>query len=471
MVFLSKRYRMDKKIEDGAVESWNGLDLTLDRPVTIRITDIETEIGQRVRMQAQALSRLEHPSLLHIYDSISTSTQFAIITESLPSRNLAQDLQERGRFSAYEAVQIVIQVGEGLASLHQAGFAHGGVEAHHISLREDRTPLITVGPPTGDAVKIPARPSNDISSLGRLCHLLIVGTTPTIDVHGRIAIHPTIPSSLRPILEKALSDQAPWNNSFAMILAFQSVVHELKTLEFQAGIAKASYLESEKTWFAPIFAILSAAVLIIGIGLLLAKTNLAPSLVENVKQVVSRDKSPDQQINTTVLPSLEDLSRNEPPPKSERLTIIDIIDFDPEGDDRLEHPDKIKRINDGDASRGWNTARYNSRNFGGLKSGVGLIIKLSKNHEIDLIEVGATAINWGFELYAVNESPGSLLEWSWGSPITSLVELKGITKVNFTDLTGSTLLLWITDLGNSLPVGGHRVSIHDISIYGRPVSN
>ncbi|MGZ0214564.1 MAG: hypothetical protein ACKVKP_00710, partial [Acidimicrobiales bacterium] len=60
---------------------------------------------------------------------------------------------------------------------------------------------------------------------------------------------------------------------------------------------------------------------------------------------------------------------------------------------------------------------------------------------------------------------------SWGSPITSLVELKGITKVNFTDLTGSTLLLWITDLGNSLPVGGHRVSIHDISIYGRPVSN
>ncbi|NCG39499.1 MAG: hypothetical protein GWP30_00750, partial [Actinobacteria bacterium] len=50
---------MDKKIDGGAVESWSGLDLTLDRPVTIRITDTETEIGQRVRMQAQALSRLE----------------------------------------------------------------------------------------------------------------------------------------------------------------------------------------------------------------------------------------------------------------------------------------------------------------------------------------------------------------------------------------------------------------------------
>ena len=75
---------MDKKIEGGAVESWSGRDLTLDRPVTIRITDTETEIGQRVRMQAQALSRLEHPCLLHIYDSISTSNQFAIITESLP---------------------------------------------------------------------------------------------------------------------------------------------------------------------------------------------------------------------------------------------------------------------------------------------------------------------------------------------------------------------------------------------------
>ena len=471
MVFLSKRYRMDKKIEGGAVESWSGLDLTLDRPVTIRITDTETEIGQRVRMQAQALSRLEHPCLLHIYDSISTSNQFAIITESLPSRNLAKDLQERGRFSAYEAVQLVIQIAEGLASLHQAGFAHGGVEAHHIALREDKTPVIIVGPPTGDAVKIPARPSNDISSLGKLCHLLVVGTAPTIDVHGRTAIHPTIPSSLQPILEKALSDHAPWSNSSALILAFQSVLHELKELEFQAGIAKTSYLESEKTWFAPIFAIVSTAVLIIGIGLLLAKTDLAPSLVENVKQVVSRNKSSDQQANNTVLPPLEDLSRQEPLPESARLPIIDIIDFDPEGDDRLEHPDKIKRINDGDASRGWNTARYNSREFGGLKNGVGLIIKLSKNHHVDLIEVGATAINWGFELYAVNESPGSLLEWSWGSPITSLAELKGVTKVNFTDLTGSTLLLWITDLGNSLPVGGHRVSINEISVYGRPVSN
>ena len=291
MVFLSKRYRMDKKIEGGAVESWSGRDLTLDRPVTIRITDTETEIGQRVRMQAQALSRLEHPCLLHIYDSISTSNQFAIITESLPSRNLAKDLQERGRFSAYEAVQLVIQIAEGLASLHQAGFAHGGVEAHHIALREDKTPVIIVGPPTGDAVKIPARPSNDISSLGKLCHLLVVGTAPTIDVHGRTAIHPTIPSSLQPILEKALSDHAPWSNSSALILAFQSVLHELKELEFQAGITKTSYLESEKTWFAPIFAIVSTAVLIIGIGLLLAKTDLAPSLVENVKQVVSRNKS------------------------------------------------------------------------------------------------------------------------------------------------------------------------------------
>ena len=55
---------MDKKIENGPVESWSGLDLTLNRPVTIRITDTGTEIGQRVRMQAQAISRLSHHYLL-----------------------------------------------------------------------------------------------------------------------------------------------------------------------------------------------------------------------------------------------------------------------------------------------------------------------------------------------------------------------------------------------------------------------
>ena len=95
-----QRYRIDQLISSGVIEDWSGLDRTLDRPVTIRVLDTSTEVGMRVQLQARALIRLEHPSLLHVLDTVEFEDRFGLVTETLPQQTLQDYLSTQGTISA-----------------------------------------------------------------------------------------------------------------------------------------------------------------------------------------------------------------------------------------------------------------------------------------------------------------------------------------------------------------------------------
>ena len=120
MVEGNERYRIDERFHIGSIESWSGLDRTLDRPVTIRVLDPRTEIGKRVQLQARSLIRLEHPALLHVLDTIDLDDQFGLVTESLPEESLAEYLSTKGTLPAEETLSIAIHLGEALAALNTA---------------------------------------------------------------------------------------------------------------------------------------------------------------------------------------------------------------------------------------------------------------------------------------------------------------------------------------------------------------
>ena len=199
-----QRYRIDECVRPGLIESWSGLDRTLDRPVTIRLLDPLTEVGKRVELQARALVRLEHPALLHVLDTIELGDRIGLVTETLPNETLEQHLSSKGTLSSEECLSVAIQLGEALASLHSAGFAIGDLHAQNIGRRQDGTVVIVDGPPTGDANKIPARPQDDIASLGELIHECLVGFRPQLDHQGRHEIHPAISSSFRQLITRSV---------------------------------------------------------------------------------------------------------------------------------------------------------------------------------------------------------------------------------------------------------------------------
>ncbi|RCL91821.1 MAG: serine/threonine protein kinase, partial [Microbacterium sp.] len=79
---LSGRYRIDESIGRGGMASvYRGYDLTLGRDVAIKILDPELArdagFRTRFRLEAQAASRMSHPTIVRVFDAGEE-------TESLP---------------------------------------------------------------------------------------------------------------------------------------------------------------------------------------------------------------------------------------------------------------------------------------------------------------------------------------------------------------------------------------------------
>ena len=71
---IAGRYRVDEVIgQGGMAKVHRGYDLTLGRDVAIKILDPElardTAFRTRFRLEAQAASRMSHPSIVRVYDA------------------------------------------------------------------------------------------------------------------------------------------------------------------------------------------------------------------------------------------------------------------------------------------------------------------------------------------------------------------------------------------------------------------
>jgi hypothetical protein len=414
------------------------------------------------------LTRLEHPALLHVLDTIDLEDRFGVVTELLPEETLQDRISQQSHFSSQEVITIGIQLAEALAILHNAGFALGGLQAKDVGQRKDGTVVIVEGPPTSDAIGIPARPSDDIGALGELLHCLLVGFRPQIDHQGRYELHPAIPTSLGQLIRRSVDRDSQWSDATALVLSLRSLQQDFDRLPHGVETTQTDYLRAERTWLAPVAIIAVLAGLAIITGLFVTRTETAPSLAGSVSEVVRLE--PEQ---TILMDSYSDSPADvapvtsRPASPSSPLQIISIVDFDPASDNRQEHPEKRELINNGDSSNGWYTERYTTSDFGKLKEGVGLIIQLVLPQHIDQIQISSPTIDWSFEIFASQDTTGVFP--IWGEAITHRDDISGTITVPLGGTPAAALLLWITDLGKRLPAGGHRVTISELKVSGRPL--
>ena len=477
----NERYERHDLLQPGAVETWSGLDRTLNRPVTIRRATADSEIGQRLRLQAKALARVEHHGLLHILDTYDEADHFAIVTEQLPTRMLTEELAapngDTRRLAATEAIRVVIAVTEALAVLHSAGFAHGGVDAEYIGWRAEVGWVILNGPPTDDAVTIPATRRADLASIAVVAHRLIVGAAPQRRPDGTWELDPVVPDVVAPVLARAISASDPWPDLPSMLLALRSVVDELPATDGTGGDRR-SVWQAERHWLAPVGILVAAAATLVGVALVIGQpsepaTDASPPLVTaapdaGTQPVVTVVPSATV-VATAVTVAPQTAPTAAPAPTTTQVRRVPILlesitDFDPAGDDRIEHPERLIFINDGDPGTGWSTARYNTRDFGGLKDGVGLIVVLfgDEPHSVERLVIDSPTAGWSFELYASSERNRTLIDW--GSPVATAQDITGSTTLEVPSAEAAALLVWITDLGDELPNGGHRVTVSRIEV-------
>ncbi|HCB34971.1 MAG TPA: hypothetical protein DEP66_04880 [Acidimicrobiaceae bacterium] len=487
------RYRLDEQLTDPAggsgTQNWRGVDLTLDRPVTVRLTDSGSEAGQRLRLQTQSLASLEHAGLLHILDSYTDGRKLAIVTERLPQRTLADELdpaQGGAPLPTAAALTATVAVAEALHALHDAGFSHGGVTASQVGRRAEGGFVVTTGPPTADAVLIPATRRGDVRSVAALAHELLTGEPPAERDDGSWKIDGGVPPQVQPLLLRAGADVDPWPDAASLVRAIHDVVAELPSdADARSTRRVRDGWRAERRWLIPV-AVVAAIAGLLALGGRLLTRPVTATETATVTTAVTAAESTARGPVVTALPDDAGRSAGGPVADSgapaatslpERILVpveIDrITDFDPQGDDVFEHPERLADLNNGNPASGWHTARYATSSFGDLKTGVGLLVELGGTAVPDLARVVVESLNtgWTFQLLASVERRATLIEW--GEPVAEMLVPpagSGTVTLEFDSLRAATLLLWITDLGDELPDGGHRVTVTEfkVSRYHQP---
>jgi len=136
---LGGRYHVDSRIARGGMATvYLGTDTRLDRVIALKIAHPElsddAEFVRRFIGEARSAARLSSPNVVAIFDQGSDKRLHYIAMEYVPGRTLRQLLNERGRLSAREALDIMAGVLTGLAAAHDAGFAHRDVKPENVLL-------------------------------------------------------------------------------------------------------------------------------------------------------------------------------------------------------------------------------------------------------------------------------------------------------------------------------------------------
>ncbi|MDR3458620.1 MAG: protein kinase [Verrucomicrobiae bacterium] len=109
----------------------------LDRIVALKILPPQTAGGpgfiERFNREARALARLNHPNIVAVYEFGQVNGLPFFVMEYVDGLNLRQ-LEQAGKLSAREALQIVPQICEALQFAHDEGIVHRDIKPENILL-------------------------------------------------------------------------------------------------------------------------------------------------------------------------------------------------------------------------------------------------------------------------------------------------------------------------------------------------
>jgi eukaryotic-like serine/threonine-protein kinase len=97
----------------------------------------EAHVVDRLRIEAQATARLEHPNIVEMIDFwISDRGIPCVVMELLQGRNLAEELATRRRLPVAEAVDLACEALSGLSVAHATGIVHRDIKPENLFLHE-----------------------------------------------------------------------------------------------------------------------------------------------------------------------------------------------------------------------------------------------------------------------------------------------------------------------------------------------
>ena len=145
---ISDRYQIIKSIGEGGMANvYLAYDTILDRKVAVKVLrgDLSNDekFVRRFQREALAASSLTHPNIVEVYDVGEDNGEYYIVMEYIEGKHLKNLLKKRGKLTLSEAVDIMLQITDGMAAAHDSYIIHRDIKPQNIMILENGLVKIT----------------------------------------------------------------------------------------------------------------------------------------------------------------------------------------------------------------------------------------------------------------------------------------------------------------------------------------
>ncbi len=129
-------YRLDHLLGSGGMGAvWRAWDERLERWVALKQIRADATLRhgrERLRREARAVARLNHPAIVHVYDILEGADGDWIVMELVEGRTLRCLLDEETALPPARAVRLCREIAEGLAEAHAHGILHRDLKTNNV---------------------------------------------------------------------------------------------------------------------------------------------------------------------------------------------------------------------------------------------------------------------------------------------------------------------------------------------------
>ena len=145
---INDRYQIIKTLGEGGMANvYLAHDEILDRNVAVKVLrgDLanDEKFVRRFQREALSASSLAHPNIVEMYDVGEDNGLYYIVMEYIEGKTLKQLLKKRGTLTLSEAIDIMLQLTDGMAHAHDSYIIHRDLKPQNIMIKDDGQIKIT----------------------------------------------------------------------------------------------------------------------------------------------------------------------------------------------------------------------------------------------------------------------------------------------------------------------------------------